>query len=429
MNEILAIALLIAASAVFAMSEIGISAARKIKLKVMAGEGNRHAQDVLDLQQNPGAFFAMIQIALNAISILGGIIGEQALTPYTTQFIALVYDGPMLDELAFFVSFFSITALFILFADLLPKRLAMTLPETTAVRLVTPMRWVTVMVLPLVWFFNGVSNAVLRVFKLPTEREEMVTTEDIVAMMDAGAEEGSLPQQEYDLIGNVFDLDSALISSVMTPRDQIIYFDLDEAAPAMTDKVINHPHNDFLVCDGGLDRIRGSIESKTILRLVLRGQLNGELGAMMEAPITADILYLPETLTLAEGLNAFKTATQPFAVVVNEYATVVGLITVKDLLSGFMGQLITHNDDEQITQRDEHSWLVDGLTPISDVMRMLAIDEFPERSQYETIAGFMIHQLKRLPRKTDHCVHAGYKFEVLDLDGVRVEQLLVTRLN
>lgn len=428
MNDLFAIALLICASAMFAMSEIGIAAARKIKLRVMAGEGNAKAQAVLDLQQDPGAFFAMIQIALNAISIMGGIIGEQALTPYIRDSLVLVYQGPLLDQISFALSFFSITALFILFADLLPKRLAIILPEDAAIRLVTPMRWVTFVVMPLVVFFNGLTNAILRLFKLPMEREEAVTTEDIVAMMDAGAEDGSLQKQEYDLIGNVFDLDSAMISGAMTPRDQIIFFDIREDADSICQKVIEHPHNDFLVCDGSLEKIRGSIESKTILRLVLNGEMTGQLSTMATVEFDQDILYLPETLTLAEGLNAFKVATQPFAVVVNEYATVVGLVTVKDLLSGFMGQLITHEDDRLIIPRDDHSWLIDGMTPIGEVMRALEISEFPERNHYETIAGFMIHQLKRLPRKTDYCVHQGYKFEVLDLEGVRVEQLLVTRL-
>ncbi|PHS01490.1 MAG: hypothetical protein COA68_02590 [Oceanobacter sp.] len=424
MSELFGIGILIMASALFAMSEIGIAAARKIKLRVMAGEGNHKAQEVLDLQQNPGNFFAMIQIALNAISILGGIIGEQALTPYVKDSLSLVYQGQMLDQASFMISFLIITALFILFADLLPKRMAIILPEETAIKLVTLMRWITFLVMPLVFFFNGVSNFLLRVLKLPMEREEAVTTEDIVAMMDAGAEHGSLQKQEYDLIGNVFELDNVTIGSAMTPRDQIIYFDITDSGEDISQKIIDHPHNDFLVCDGSLDKIKGSIESKSILRLVLKGELNG----IDPHFLTQDILYLPETLTLSEGLNAFKVATQPFAVIVNEYATVVGLVTVKDMLGSFMGELITHEDDQQIIKRDDKSWLIEGLTPIGDVMRQLNIDDFPERNQYETIAGFMIHRLKHLPRKTEFCIHAGYKFEVLDLEGVRVEQLLVTKI-
>ena len=424
MSDVLSIGLLIVAGALFAMSEIAIAAARKIKLRVMAEEGNIKALDVIKMQQKPGNFFAMIQIALNAISILGGIIGEQALTPYTREVVSLFYDGVLLDKISFLFSFLCLTSLFILFADLLPKRLAIIMPEAVALRIVSLMRWITFLLMPAVFLFNGLTNIILRMFNVPTERTELVTTEDIVAMMDAGAEDGSLQRQEYQLIGNVFDLESSTVASAMTPRDQIIYFDLDDSSSEISQKIIDHPHNDFLVCDGSLDKIQGSIESKEILRLVLKG----ELAQIHPTQVDKDIFYLPETLTLSEALNAFKVATQPFAVIVNEYATVVGIVTVKDLLSSFMGELITPHDEEQIVQRDADSWLIEGLTPINDVMRSLSIEDFPNRNQYETIAGFMIYTLKRLPKRTDNFIHQGYKFEVLDLEGVRVEQILVTRL-
>jgi len=424
MSDVLSIGLPIVAGALFAMSEIAIAAARKIKLRVMAEEGNIKALDVIKMQQKPGNFFAMIQIALNAISILGGIIGEQALTPYTREVVSLFYDGVLLDKISFLFSFLCLTSLFILFADLLPKRLAIIMPEAVALRIVSLMRWITFLLMPAVFLFNGLTNIILRMFNVPTERTELVTTEDIVAMMDAGAEDGSLQRQEYQLIGNVFDLESSTVASAMTPRDQIIYFDLDDSSGEISQKIIDHPHNDFLVCDGSLDKIQGSIESKEILRLVLKG----ELAQIHPTQVDKDIFYLPETLTLSEALNAFKVATQPFAVIVNEYATVVGIVTVKDLLSSFMGELITPHDEEQIVQRDADSWLIEGLTPINDVMRSLSIEDFPNRNQYETIAGFMIYTLKRLPKRTDNFIHQGYKFEVLDLEGVRVEQILVTRL-
>jgi len=424
MSDVLSIVLLILAGAVFAMSEISIAAARKIKLRVMADEGSTKALEVLELQQQPGNFFAMMQIALNGISILGGIIGEQALTPYIKQVISLFYQGALLNQVSFILSFICLTSLFILFADLLPKRLAIIMPESVAIRIVSLMRGITFLLMPAVFLFNGLTNMMLRLLHIPTERTELVTTEDIIAMMDAGAEDGSLQKQEYQLIGNVFDLDVRTIGSVMTPRDQIIYFDLDDSSEDISQKIIEQPHNDFLVCNGGLDNIEGSIESKEILRLVLKG----ELAQIHPTQVDKDLFYLPETLTLSEALNAFKVATQPFAVIVNEYATVVGIVTVKDLLSSFMGELITHQDEEQIVQRDESSWLIEGLTPINDVMRCLSIEDFPDRTQYETIAGFMIYILKRLPKRTDHFTHQGYKFEVLDLEGVRVEQILVTKI-
>ena len=425
MSDVLSIGFLILAGALFAMSEIAMAAARKIKLRVLADEGNVKARAVIQLQKKPGAFFAMIQIALNAIAILGGIIGEQALTPYVKQLINFLYSGPLLDQISFVLSFLCLTSLFILFADLLPKRLAIIMPEKIAIYMVTPMLWVTYLLTPMVFLFNGITNIILRLFNVPIERQEVVTTEDIVAMMEAGAEDGSLQRQEYQLIGNVFELETRNISSTMTPRDQIVYFDINDSSEVISQKIINHPHNDFLVCNGSLDKIEGIIESKEILRLVLKG----ELAQIKPEKVDKDVFYLPETLTLSEALNAFRVASQAFAVIVNEYATIVGIVTVKDLLSGFMGELLTPQDEEQIVQRDKDSWLIEGLTPISDVIRSLDMDEFPDRTQYETLGGFMSYSLKRLPKRTDFLVYQGYKFEVLDLEGVRVEQLLVTRLN
>ncbi|OUS70733.1 hypothetical protein B5G52_13855 [Pseudoalteromonas sp. A601] len=425
MGDLIGIGLLILISALFAMSEIAIAASRKIKLRVMADEGNINAAAVLKLQEQPGAFFAMIQIALNAIAILGGIVGEQALSPYVERVLVMVYQGPLLAQVSFLISFFIITSLFILFADLMPKRLAMIMPEAVAVRLVTLMRWVTFALTPLVVFFNGLTNMILRLFKVPAEREDIVTTEDIVAMMDAGAEYGSLQQQEYDLIGNVFDLEARFLSSVMTPRDQIVYFDIKEASTDIASKIIDHPHNHFLVCNGNLDKLIGSVESKDILRQVLKG----EAANINEELLEKETFYLPETLSLSEALNAFKAAAKPFAVVVNEYALVVGIVTVKDLMKGFMGDLITHTGDELIIARDENSWLVDGLTPVVELAKVLEIDEFPDQMHYETVAGYLIYSMKRIPKRAEYITFSGFKFEVVDVEGIRVEQLLVSKIN
>lgn len=425
-GELLILFLLILFSGVFAISEIAIAAARKIKLRVLAEEGNEKALAVLNLQEQPGAFFAMIQIALNAIAILGGIVGEQSLTPYMKELLQLFYDGPLLDKASFLLSFITITSLFILFADLLPKRLGMILPETMAMHLVRPMRWVTLLLTPLVLLFNGITNLILRLLRLPTQREEIVTTDDIVAMMDAGAEHGSIQQQEYHLIGNVFELEGRTLPSAMTTREHIVYFDINDSSAEISAKIIEHPHNWFLVCDGSLDKVIGAVESKEILRKVLKGEPSSIITEMIEH----DLLYLPDTLTLSEGLNAFKTSAQPFAVILNEYALVVGILTVKDLMNSFMGDLISSTGDEQIIQRDENSWLVDGTTPVIDLARVLGLDieDFPNYSQYETVAGFLIYHLKRIPKRTDFILFAGFKFEAMDIDNLRVDQLMVSRI-
>ncbi|MFT6530394.1 MAG: CBS domain containing-hemolysin-like protein [Psychrosphaera sp.] len=425
MSDLFGIAILIFFGALFAMSEISIAASRKIKLRVMADEGDDKAEAVLRLQEQPGSFFAMIQIALNAIAILGGIIGEQTLTPYTSELVALVYSGPMAEQISFLLSFLAITSLFILFADLLPKRIAMIMPEVVAAKVVGLMNVITYALTPLVMLFNSITNLVLRIFKMPMVREDVVTTEDIVAMMDAGAEHGSLQQQEYQLLGNVFELEGRTLPTAMTTRDAIVYFDIKDDSETISAKILEHPHNNFLVCDGQLDRVVGSVESKQILRQLLKG----ESAHLKDSMLQTELFYLPETLTLSEALNEFKSAMQPFAIVVNEYAMVVGLVTLKDLMSSFMGDLVTIHGEEQIVQRDANSWLVDGVTPIVDLMKLLDIDVFPNDNQYETLAGFLIYTMKRLPKRTDYVIHDGYKFEAIDVDGIRVEQLLVTRLS
>ena len=424
MSDLLGIAILILLGALFAMSEISIAASRKIKLRVMADEGDDKAQAVIRLQEQPGSFFAMIQIALNAIAILGGIIGEQTLTPYTSKLVALVYSGLMAEQISFVLSFLAITSLFILFADLLPKRIAMIMPEAVAVKIVGLMNRITYALTPFVMFFNSITNLILRIFKMPTVREDVVTTEDIVAMMDAGAEHGSLQQQEYQLLGNVFELEGRTLNTAMTTRDAIVYFDIKDDSATISAKILEHPHNHFLVCDGHLERVIGSVESKQILRQLLKG----ESAHLNDSMIQKEQFYLPETLTLSEALNAFKSAVQPFAIVVNEYAMVVGLVTLKNLMSSFMGNLVTIHGEEQIVQRDENSWLVNGVTPIVELMKLLDIDVFPRDNQYETLAGFLIYTLKRIPKRTDYVIHDGYKFEAIDVDGVKVEQLLITRL-
>lgn len=425
-NELLLIVLLIILSGLFAVSEISIAAARKIKLRVLADEGNEQAEAVLRLQEEPGAFFAMIQIALNAIAIMGGIVGEQTLTPYFQNLLQLFYQGPMLEQISFVLSFTTVTSLFILFADLLPKRLGMIIPETMAMKVVTPMRWVTQLLKPLVMLFNSLTNLLLRLLGMPMQREDTVTTDDIVAMMDAGAEHGSLQQQEYHLIGNVFELEGRTLPTAMTTREQIVYFDINDSSEVISAKIIEHPHNWFLICDGSLDKLVGAVESKEILRKVLKGE-QAQIGEDM---VERELLYLPDTLTLAEGLNAFKTTAQPFAVVLNEYALVVGILTVKDLMNSFMGDLVASSGDEQIVRRDATSWLVDGSTPVVDLAQVLGldIDDFPDNGQYETVAGFLIYRLKRIPKRTDFITFAGFKFEAMDIDNLRVDQLMVSRM-
>ena len=425
LDSLLVILLLIVISAFFSLSEISLAAARKIKLKLLADEGNINAQRVLKMQETPGTFFTVVQIGLNAVAILGGIVGDAAFSPAFSSLFSRFMEPALADQLSFICSFIIVTSFFILFADLTPKRVGMIAPEVVALRIINPMRFCLLVFSPLVWLFNGLANVFFRVFKLPMVRKDDITSDDIYAVVEAGALAGVLRKQEHELIENVFELESRTVPSSMTSRENVVWFDLREDETTLKTKIAQHPHSKFLVCDGDIDHVVGYVDSKELLLRVLGNQsmaLNS--GVQIRAA-----LIVPDTLTLSEALESFKTAGEDFAVIMNEYALVVGIITLNDVMTTLMGDLVGQGLEEQIVARDENSWLVEGGTPIDDVMRVLHIDEFPQSGNYETIGGFMMYMLRKIPKRTDFVKFAGFKFEVVDIDSYRIDQLLVTRID
>ena len=425
LDSLLVILLLIVISAFFSLSEISLAAARKIKLKLLADEGNVNAQRVLKMQETPGMFFTVVQIGLNAVAILGGIVGDAAFSPVFSGLFNRFVSPELAEQLSFICSFTIVTSLFILFADLTPKRVGMVAPETIALRIINPMRFCLLIMRPLVFLFNGLANVFFRIFKLPMVRKDDITSDDIYAVVEAGALAGVLRKQEHELIENVFELESRTVPSSMTSRENIVWFNLHEDEDSLKEKIANHPHSKFLVCNEDIDHIVGYVDSKELLLRVLGHQSM----ALNSGVQIRSALIVPDTLTLSEALESFKTAGEDFAVIMNEYALVVGIITLNDVMTTLMGDLVGQGMEEQIVARDENSWLVEGGTPIDDVMRVLHIDEFPQSGNYETIGGFMMFMLRKIPKRTDFVKFHGYKFEVVDIDSYRIDQLLVTRID
>lgn len=424
-NHLLLIFVLIAASAFFSIAEISLAASRKVKLRLIAEGGHAGAQQVLSLQDNPGHFFTVVQIGQNAVAILGGIVGESALSPYVAAALAQVHDGPWLDTASFLLSFVFVTSLFVLFADLMPKRLAMAMPERAAVATVRPMQLCMRLFVPLVWVFNGLADRLLKWLGVPVKRNEDITAADIVAMADAGAQAGALLRQEQQLITNVFELDERIVPSAMTLRDSIVFLALGESEERIREKIAQAPHGKYPVCErDAIDSVIGYVDAKDILPRIVQGQ---KLSLRTE-PIVRNILVLPDTLSLFEALERFRDAKEDFAVIVNEYAMVVGLLTLQDVMNTVMGELVSPFQEELIVRRDDDSWLIDGATPIEDVMQALSIDVFEGFQNYETVAGFLMYMLRKVPKRTDAVDYAGYKFEVVDIDNYRIDQVLVTRL-
>ena len=423
-QNLLVICILVLISSFFSISEIALAGARRIKLKLLAESGDNRANKILHLQENSAEFFATSQIGLNAVAILGGIVGESALRPYFIDFISPFYQGKMLDNIGFIMSFLFVTLLFILFADLIPKRIGMINPERVALAVIEPVLLSIKLFKPLAWIINGLANLIFRIFKINMVREENITFDDVSAVVDAGAQAGVLLKQEHHFIENVFELEERNVPSSMTTREDVVYFTLGESEQSIRQKIANYPYSKFLVCKDHIDEVIGYVDTKDILVKLLSNQSQ----ILLNETTIRNVLIIPDTLTLSELLDRFRSSKEKFAVVMNEYALIVGVITLSDIMMTVMGDWVAPIEDEQqIIQRDEFSWLIEGTTPIENVKHALGIEDFPDWDNYETLAGFMMYKLRKIPRPADFVEYQGYKFEVVDIDHHKIDQLLVTR--
>lgn len=427
--SLLVIALLIALSAFFSVAEISMAAARRVRLRQMADEGDLRAERVAQIQRQPGDYVTVVQIGQNMVAILGGIVGEGALTPHITPLLLpLVGSEATAATIAFVLSFLAVTSLFILFSDLFPKRLGMAQPEQLAVRVVGPMLWWVMLLRPAVWLFNGLAEILFKLLGLPQQRDDQVTSADILALAAAGAEAGVLHAQEQEVIENLFELDTRTVQSAMTPREQVVHFLQDDDEEAIKTRIAAEPHSTYLVCDKSIDEVVGYVDAADLFAQMLKQEPITLSGDTAKA-LVQKCLVVPDRLTLSEVLSQFRQAHEDFAVIVNEYSLVVGVITLNDVMSTVMGSLMSPDDETQIVRREDGSWLMDGITPILDAMRAIDADpaDLPLRGQYGTLAGFLMVMLRRIPRRTDAVNWNGFRFEVLDVDSYRIDQVLVTR--
>jgi CBS domain containing-hemolysin-like protein len=425
-QSLLVIAVLIATSGFFALAEISLAASRPVRLRQMADEGDARAERVMRLQQHPGHYFTVVQIGLNAVAILAGVVGEDSLSPVYASLFEQVLSRENAQRLAFGASFVTIIAVFLVFADLFPKRLGMNEPERLAVRLAGPMHVLIVTFKPVVWLFTRITDLLFKLLGMPTQRDESITSADILAMTEAGAKAGVLAYREQQVIANVFELDTRMVSSVMTSRDRVAWFLQDVSESELRARIVAEPFSAYPVCDGDIDRVLGYVDAKEMLQRVLSGQpLSFDHGLPLHKA-----LVIPDRISLTEVLEQFRQAHEDFAIVVNEYSLVVGVITLNDVMSTVMGDLVPRSgddDEQQIVRRDDNSWLIDGDTPIQDVRRALDIDAFPHADEYETLAGFLMVMLRRVPKRTERVSWAGFTFEVMDVDNHRIDQVMVTR--
>ncbi len=422
--EVLLILLLLLANGFFAMAEIAVVSVRKARLQQPADAGDPRAQAALRLAQDPHEFLSTVQIGITLIGTLAGAFGGAALSGPLAALIARVPAlASYAQGIAFALVVVAITYLSLVIGELAPKRLGLNNPERIAMAVAGPMRTLSRGFSPLVRLLTASTDLLLRIFNVRPSTEPAVTEEEIKVMVAQGAEAGVLSEMESEVVQSIFRLADRSVGSLMTPRHEIAWLEADSTPERLIATIATYSHSRYPVCQGGLDNILGVVEAQSLLVCRATGaHLN--LREILQPP-----LFVPETLPAVHLLEKYHDAGQPMALVVDEYGGVQGLVTLHDVLNAAVGDITTSFNEEmpRAVQRDDGSWLLDGLLPIDDLRSLFDIEDLSEEeaSIFETLGGFVMMHLGRIPEVSDHFEWSGLRFEVLDMDGRRVDKVLV----
>jgi len=426
--ELFVLLLLFLVNGFFSMSEMAVVSSRKARLQQLYEEGHASAGAALELANDPGHFLSAIQVGITIIGITSGAFGEATLS---ADVAAWLKQWPALERHAnaIAVTFVvvSITVGSLIIGELVPKRLALLNPESVASFVAKPMKWIARIAHPIVRLLSVLTDAILRLLGQRVVTSPPVSEEEIRVLMEQGTEAGVFEAHEHELVSRVFRMDELRTAAIMTPRTDIVYLNLEEPREAILDAIANAPHTHFPVTRGDLDNVEGIVAVKELLVDLLQNK-PVELPARLKKP-----LYIPETLTVTEVLRSFKQHRQTMALIVNEYGELQGLVTLHDVMEALVGDIGPADDggDADIVRRDDGSWLIDGGVSVDRFRHAIELEEqLPEEDtgSYNTVAGFVMLQLGRVPQVADHFEWDGLRFEVVDMDRNRVDRVLVTRL-
>lgn len=424
--EIIFLATLILLNGAFAMSEIALVTARRGRLARLAEDGDGAAAIAIKLHDEPTRFLSTIQIGITSIGILNGIIGEAVLAePMAIWLHGLGVDVNTSSLVSTALVVVVITFVSIVIGELVPKRIGQFNPEGIARLVARPMQFLSLLTRPFVRLLSFSTDAVLRLLGKREVEGQGVTEEEIHAMLEEGSEAGVIEQQEHDMVRNVFRLDDRQIGSLMIPRAGIVYLDVDRPLQESLDYVTESEHSRFPVCRGGLHEVLGIINAKQLLRKTLKGGVT-DLATQLQPAV-----FVPETLTGMDLLDHFRASGVQMVMVVDEYGEVQGLVTLQDVLEAVTGEFKPRNqEDAWAVQREDGSWLLDGLIPVPELKDKLELKAVPEedKGRYHTLSGLMMWLLGRLPQTGDVSTWEDWRLEVVDLDGKRVDKVLASRL-
>lgn len=407
------------------MSELAIVSARKVRLQQLANQGDIKARIALELANAPNQFLASVQIGITLLAILSGAFAESTIARRLIPLLNLVpWLAPYSDALSSVIAILIITYLTLIIGELVPKRLALNYPERIASVVAIPMRMLANIASPVVYLLSASTDLVVRMMGIKPSTEPQVTEEEIRVLIEQGTEAGTFEEAEQDMVERVFRLGDRPVNALMTPRPDIVWLDLEDTAEENRKKMLDSCHSRFPVCQGGLDNVLGIMHVTDLLARSLSGQ-QLDLTVSLRQPV-----FVPESTRGLKILEVFKQTGIHLALVVDEYGVIQGLVTLNDIMVEIVGDVPSAGELEepQAVQREDGSWLLDGMLPVDEFFEIFEIDEIPtdHRGSYQTLGGFVITHLGRIPSAADYFEWESLRFEVMDMDGNRVDKVLVT---
>jgi len=424
--EIAILLALILINGLFAMSEIALVTARKARLQRHIEDGDRGAIAAVKLGEDPTRFLSTVQIGITSIGVLNGVVGESTLAqPFGVWLQGLGLHAPTAGYVATAIVVAGLTYFSIVLGELVPKRLGQLAPEAIARVVSRPISWLATASTPLVRLLSGSTRLMLRMLGAQSARGPAVTEEEIHALLVEGSEAGVIEQQEHTMVRNVFRLDDRQLTSLMVPRGDVVCLDVEVPLEENLRRIEESDHSRFPVVRGGMHDLLGVVSARQLLARRLRGE-PAELTAVLQPAV-----FVPESVTGMELLENFRSSGGQMAFVIDEYGEVLGLVTLQDLVEAITGEFKPESADEEwAVQREDGSWLLDGLIPIPEMKDRLALRHVPEedKERYHTLSGMLLLLLGRLPQTTDSVDWGGWRFEIVDMDGKRIDKVLASRL-
>jgi putative hemolysin len=419
MGEILLILGLILLNGLFSMAEIALVSARKSRLEAQANKGDKNAKEALDLASHPDTFLSTVQIGITLIGLLTGIISGEKLK---TNFIQVLERFQPLKDYSYGIATAIIVVIITYFSmvlgELVPKRLGLAKPEAVSKFLAKPMRILSVITHPFIWLLTKSTFVIVRLLNIKTA-DNQLTEEEIKAIISEGTEQGTIEEAEHEIIERVFHLGDRNITSLMTHRSDLVWFDLNDTEASIKGKILEDPHSVYPICDGQIDNIKGVVSIKD---LYVADDVT-KFKDLMKPP-----LYVPENNTAYQVLEKYKQSQIHSCFIIDEYGSILGMITLNDILEAIIGDIPEdHDDDYEITEREDGTFLVDAQIPFYDFLsKFEKTDMMNEGEQeFDTLAGFILHLLKRIPQTGDKFEWEGFSMEIIDMDAQRIDKVLV----